>query len=198
METPQDRAETKELEASSLRTSKTPKEGRGGPGATIFLEEAIGWQRGGRELMMWPLGGVRWGKKRGKPAARPPPFGLEHCAAGDASRVEKRGVRLGCSAQPSRTPSPAQLLAAAAQFSIWPAPDSSARPHAPRAHIHRARPGLGRSRAGPGDRGAARRADGGTGRQGQGGGGRLGAGQAGSGRAGRRGLAGRRHVTGPL
>lgn len=91
METPQHRAETKELEASSIRTSKTPKEGRGGPGATVFLEEAIGWQRGERTLMMWPLGGVRWGKKRGKPAARPPAFGLEHCAAGDASRVEKRG-----------------------------------------------------------------------------------------------------------
>lgn len=110
----------------------------------------------------------------------------------------KRGVCLGCSAQPSRTPSPAQLLASAAQFSIWPAPDSSARPQAPRAHIHRARPGLGRSGAGPGGPGAAPRADGGTGRQGQGGGGQLGAGRAGSRRAGRRGLAGRRHVTGPL
>lgn len=52
--------ETRELEASSIRTSKTPKEDRGGPGATIVLEEAIGWQRGGRELMMWPLGRVRW------------------------------------------------------------------------------------------------------------------------------------------
>ena len=64
---------------------------------------------------MWPLGGVRCGKKRGELGASPP-FGLQRLAAGDASWGEG-GVRLCRSASRRGLPAPP---------SSWPELPSSA------------------------------------------------------------------------